>query len=221
MFAAYNRTVPLADVVAWHEARGHRATRRDPDRVEFVRAGKDGAGQSFNVRVVGGVAVTYNFSSNADLPENRGLSPAQVRCLYETGACDRPAMARFAEVVRRQIDGVATTNVAGVVPAPRAEQQLTTAAGADISPQSEQFPDTDLANAGRFVADHRGRAKYVADWKRWVVYDGQRWVIDATGAVVAGLAQRTVRRMAGEAARDVAEAARHLATATSDELGAA
>ena len=221
VFAAYNRTVTLDRVAAWHEARGHRTVRREPDRVEFVRAGKDGAGQSFNVRVVGGVPVTYNFSPNAGLPDGRGLSPAQVRCAYETGACDRAAMARFADVLRREGSLGGTASADGTQVTPTQPEPQPPDAGPTTTGVVEQFTDTDLANAGRFVGDNRGRAKYVADWKRWVVFDGRRWVIDQTGAVVAGLAQGTLRRMAAEAARHVGEAARHLATAPADEVTSA
>src|SRR5262249_390789 len=100
VFEAYNRSVTLADVVAWHEARGHRVTLREQGRVEFTRSGKNGTAQSFNVKVLDGVPVTYNFSTNAALPANRGLSPSQVRCLYEAGGLSTDVMRGFAAVLR-------------------------------------------------------------------------------------------------------------------------
>ena len=217
VFEAYNRTVGLDTVVGWHEARGHRVTRRDAGRVEFVRAGKDGGGQSLNVQVIGSVPVTYNFSANAGLPDQRGLSPAQVRCHYETGACDAAAMSRFAAALRQELGwpaGVcAPAGDRGTPPtgdAPRPDPLA-----------GEKFKDTDLANAARFVSDHGGVALYVADWRRWAVYDGVRWVVDATGAVAAGLAHQTLRRMASEAAEKVGAAARLAATAACEDEEAA
>jgi hypothetical protein len=113
VFAAYNATVTLDDVVRWHEAKGHRVTARSAERVEFCRACKDGDGHSFNVAVIGGVPVTYNFSTKAGLPEGRGLSPSQVRCFYATGSCDTAAMSRFATVLRAELgwaDGATATS---------------------------------------------------------------------------------------------------------------
>ncbi|MBA4068194.1 MAG: hypothetical protein C0501_31735, partial [Isosphaera sp.] len=197
------------------------------DRVEFARAGKDGAGQSFNVKVVGGVAVTFNFSTNAGLPAGGGLSPSQVRCLYEAGDCDTAAMRRFAAVLRAELGWPADpprVTVTGARPDPAgrvsgeprssvAAEGPPTAAGDPPAPEgctrapstphavavAERFGDTDLANAGRFVADHRDAARWAADLKRWLVFDGRRWAEDATGGLAAGLAHTTARRMTREA----------------------
>lgn len=103
VFDAFNRSVGLAAVAGWHEDRGHTVVRRDPDRVEFCRAGKDGGGLSFSVKNIDGIPITYNFSPNAGLPDHKGLTPSQVRCLYETGACDTAGMARFAERLRAEL----------------------------------------------------------------------------------------------------------------------
>jgi hypothetical protein len=103
VFKEFNKTVSLDTVVRWHEDRGHHVTDRTEGRVEFLRDGKKGKGQSFNVQVVDGVPVTWNFSTNAGMPNDVGLSPAQVRCQYETGKCDRAAMAAFAEVLRKEL----------------------------------------------------------------------------------------------------------------------
>ncbi|MBA4063633.1 MAG: hypothetical protein C0501_07955 [Isosphaera sp.] len=249
VFAAYNAAVALDEVAGWHEEAGHRVVRREPDRVEFVRAGKDGAGSSFNVRVLGGVPVTYNFSTNSGLPSGRGLSPSQVRCWYATGGCDTAAMAGFAATLRAELGSPADpprvsvrwaeTPAGNPVPdppqtadAPAADaaapdpggkvkppqvSKFDTCGGENDGPAAgfppdplagEKFRDTDLANATRFAADHGGDVRWVADMRKWFVFDGRRWAEDASGAVVAGRAQRTVRGMAAEAADRMAAAAR-------------
>jgi hypothetical protein len=103
VFAAFNKTVSLDTVVEWHKGQGHRETGRENGRVEFIRNGKEGKGQSFNVQVIGDVPVTYNFSTKAGLPGRIGMSPAQVRCLYETGKCDTATMRDFAKVLRKEL----------------------------------------------------------------------------------------------------------------------
>jgi putative DNA primase/helicase len=69
----------------------------------------------------------------------------------------------------------------------------TTAPRADTS-----FPTTDLGNAQRLVALRGKDLRYCHPWKRWFVWDGRRWVIDATGEVMRR-AKETVRSIYGEA----------------------
>lgn len=243
VFAAYNATVTPDEVAGWHEDAGHRVLSRTPDRVEFARAGKDGANLSFNVKVIGGVPVTFNFSTNAGMPVG-GLSPSQVRCFYRTGGCDSPAMAAFAAVLREELgwpadpprvtitgsglgdgkieaadkvtgkdgktyrDPPKTNNqtesqvpTVGTCESPDAGRDgdhhpaEDTGEPAEGAEPGSRFRDTDLANAARFAADHRDSARWVGDWRRWAVWDGRRWAVDASGALVAGLAQQTVRGM--------------------------
>jgi putative DNA primase/helicase len=42
-------------------------------------------------------------------------------------------------------------------------------------------PEADLANARRLVAAHGDRLRYVVPWRRWLCWDGIRWVPDETG----------------------------------------
>ncbi len=42
-------------------------------------------------------------------------------------------------------------------------------------------PATELGYARRLVAVYGDRLRYVAAWRRWLVWDGQRWAHDATG----------------------------------------
>ena len=61
VFVEFNRRTSLDAVVGWHEAHGHRATGLSAGRVDFTRAGKDGTGQSFNVKDINGIPITFNF----------------------------------------------------------------------------------------------------------------------------------------------------------------
>lgn len=56
---------------------------------------------------------------------------------------------------------------------------------------------TDLENAARFAETHGNDLRYVAKWRNWIVWDGQRWRRDDTGEV---------QRRAKETARDIYEA---------------
>lgn len=49
----------------------------------------------------------------------------------------------------------------------------------DSQTPAEGSPNlTDLGNAERFAALHRGEAGYCYPWKQWLTFDGQRWVAD-------------------------------------------
>lgn len=209
VFIEFNRRTSIDTVVEWHEAQGHRVTNRGAHRVDFTRAGKDGTGQSFNVMERDGCAVTYSFSTNAGMPPQRGLTPAQVRCYYESGSCDKPAMARFAEKLRDELG------------MPRRRNAVATLAGngepATAKQPAERFTDTDLANASRFVADHGKNVLFVADWNRWCCWDGRRWAVDRSGNIVAGLAHETLRKMANEAIDKMVVAMKGIMDAGDDE----
>jgi putative DNA primase/helicase len=45
------------------------------------------------------------------------------------------------------------------------------------------FRLTDLGNGERLVARHGGDLRYVHLWKKWLVWDGRRWEVDASGEV--------------------------------------
>ncbi|MBN9521017.1 hypothetical protein J0H58_21280 [bacterium] len=212
VFAAFNRSVTLNEVVSWHEQLGrHTLTGQTGARAEFRREGK-GDGTSFNVEVRGGVPVTFNFSPNAGMPDGTGLSPSQVLCLYEKGACDTATMRGFAAVLRARLgrpEGAAGSG-AGAPPGDGPSQT-------GAAPPQGPFEDTDVANGRRLVADHAGAALYVDDWGHWAVYDGTRWVPDKSGTRVERLAKETTDRMAREAAEAMAAAARELAGAEGKE----
>jgi putative DNA primase/helicase len=58
---------------------------------------------------------------------------------------------------------------------------------------------TDLGNAERLVARHGRVLRYCPAWKKWLVYDGRCWRLDAEGAVWR-LAKATVRAIYAQAA---------------------
>ncbi len=56
---------------------------------------------------------------------------------------------------------------------------------------------TDTGNAERFAAQHRDKARYVASWKTWIVWDGSRWRHDDRGMVDL-LSKETARSLDAE-----------------------
>lgn len=66
---------------------------------------------------------------------------------------------------------------------------------------------TDTGNAERFAQQHFRDARYSAEWRRWVLWDGRRWVKDLSGKVTQ-LAKATVLRLYAEAANTLDDAER-------------
>src|SRR5204863_2684209 len=60
-------------------------------------------------------------------------------------------------------------------------------------------PESDIANAERFTVRNRIRARYSYGLKKWFVWDGARWAIDADGEIDR-LASDTVQELAKAAA---------------------
>lgn len=58
--------------------------------------------------------------------------------------------------------------------------------------------NTDAGNALRLKARHGGDLRYVHEWRKWLVWDGRRWIVDRTGEVVRR-AKETARAMFHEA----------------------
>jgi putative DNA primase/helicase len=65
--------------------------------------------------------------------------------------------------------------------------------------QPLRFNRTDLGNAARLVHHHGCNLRYCWLWRKWLVWDGQRWVKDDTGEVYR-LAKDTVASIYQEAA---------------------
>lgn len=66
------------------------------------------------------------------------------------------------------------------------------------------FNATDLGNAERFIYQHKDKVRFCHKWKKWLVWNGQRWMIDDTAAIYR-LAQETVRSIYTEASRHLEE----------------
>ncbi|MDT7042926.1 phage/plasmid primase, P4 family [Candidatus Nitronereus thalassa] len=60
------------------------------------------------------------------------------------------------------------------------------------------FPLTDYGNAERLVALHGDFIRYCHPWKKWLVWNGQQWIVDDTEEIVR-LAKTTVRGIVNEA----------------------
>lgn len=54
--------------------------------------------------------------------------------------------------------------------------------------------DTDVGNAQQFVRLHGDIIRYVPEFKKWMVWDGNRWVLDAVGEIEQ-LAKATLKQM--------------------------
>ena len=53
-----------------------------------------------------------------------------------------------------------------------------------IEAAARQDYETDLGNARRLVRRHGGNIRYVHSWRKWLVWSGERWIIDSDGAIV-------------------------------------
>lgn len=58
---------------------------------------------------------------------------------------------------------------------------------------------TDMGNAERFAALHGADVRYLATWGKWFTFNGRRWKVDDTGAVMR-LAKATAKSIYAEAA---------------------
>ncbi len=67
--------------------------------------------------------------------------------------------------------------------------------GADPLPDE---PQTEYGYAKRLIAVYGDRLRYVPQWKRWLVWDGQRWAHDASGQA-ARWAKSIARRVTADA----------------------
>src|SRR6266540_4296360 len=62
---------------------------------------------------------------------------------------------------------------------PRGEPEP--APGTSAADPMPDEPRTELGYARRLVHAYGDRLRYVPAWRRWLVWDGQRWATDATG----------------------------------------
>src|SRR5262249_7353218 len=54
---------------------------------------------------------------------------------------------------------------------------------------------TDVRNAQRFGQAAAGQARYCLQWERWIIFDGQRWIVDRRDALVGEIAKRVAKRL--------------------------
>ena len=74
-------------------------------------------------------------------------------------------------------------------------------------PWRPSFKLTDLGNAERLVFYFGEEIRYCPQWKKWLIWDGTRWKIDESNAIVQK-AKDTVRKIYGEAEQQVDSAKR-------------
>ena len=54
---------------------------------------------------------------------------------------------------------------------------------------------TDSTNAERLLREHGKNIRYMAAWKKWLIWNGCRWQIDESGALIHGKGLETVRNI--------------------------
>ena len=77
---------------------------------------------------------------------------------------------------------------------------------------------TDLANARRLVALHHDRVLFCHPWRKWLVWDGQRWKVDIDGSI-GRLAQNVADDIWREASLRDSDAVRRFATKSASRNG--
>ena len=77
--------------------------------------------------------------------------------------------------------------------------------GRDRGPAS--FNLSDLGNSERMIARHGTDLRYCHPWSRWLVWDGRRWAVDATGEIERR-AVETIRSIYSEAGNEPDDARR-------------
>lgn len=81
-------------------------------------------------------------------------------------------------------------------------QSLIASAVAWTAPSEPVAPDHNLdhtANGLRFASQHGDNVRYVAEWKKWLVWDGKIWIPDSGDLLVREMAKATARRIHEEA----------------------
>ncbi|MCE9562879.1 MAG: bifunctional DNA primase/polymerase [Planctomycetes bacterium] len=200
--------------------------RFDGDRGYVRRPGKD-TGTSGTIGMVTsrttGAPLFYPFTSNAHPFEQEhtydrfgvfarlkhaGDFKTAAKALLDLGYGERTTQSTKGATVNRDLKRQVPP-----VSEPEPTKERSDEAAAPVSP----FTDTDIANGRRFVLDHGASVRFVVDWKSWIVFDGRRWVLDRCDVMAEALAKTTTDRMACEAASRMADAAKALAAAGSDE----
>jgi putative DNA primase/helicase len=119
----------------------------------------------------------------------------------------------FRYACRLRADGVSADEARALVleAAARCEPPMDAAEALRCVASAYRYPAdfhlTDLGNAFRFVARHGEDARYVPDFRKWLTWDGQRWLFDEDGEAVRR-AKETALSVYAEAAAERDEARR-------------
>lgn len=101
-----------------------------------------------------------------------GLTEGQILTIERQ---HRPSVAKYGRRVDEQIGRC----LAKIPP-----DTIANMSGSGPDPeQTAHYENTDLGNARRLVDAHSGELRYVAEWAKWVAWDGARWKLDLTGEV--------------------------------------
>src|SRR5215217_6182777 len=131
------------------------------------------------------------LASLAGTMRRRGMGEAEILAALQVAneqRCQPPLEAREVEKI--------AASVARYEPGGDAARTSLNGHGATRPPH---FNLTDLGNSARLVHHHGRNLRYCWLWRKWLVWDGQRWVKDDTGEVYR-LAKDTVASIYQEAA---------------------
>jgi putative DNA primase/helicase len=132
------------------------------------------------------------LASLAGTMRRRGMGEAEILAALRVAnaqRCEPPLEADEVEKI--------AASVARYEPAAEVVQISANGPGAGRTPAS--FNLTDLGNSGRFVADHGLDLRYCYPWGVWIIWTGQRWLVDESGEIHRR-AKQTVKRMYSDAA---------------------
>ncbi len=128
-----------------------------------------------------------------------GPDPARMDRLFRASGLYREKWERDdyrEKTIARSLEGCRETYNPRKQPSSREPAEQSKAA----DPVVELHP-TDLGNARRLVAMHGRRLRFCHPWNRWLVWDGRRWNVDDTAAVVT-FAKETALSIYAEAATE-------------------
>jgi putative DNA primase/helicase len=131
------------------------------------------------------------LTSLAGTMRRRGMGEAEILAALLVTNEQRCAPPLEAEEVEK-----IAASVAGYEPADDGTRMSLNGHG---KAQAPSFNLTDLGNAARLVHRHGRNLRYCWLWRKWLVWDGKRWVKDDTGEVYR-LAKETVASIYQEAA---------------------
>jgi putative DNA primase/helicase len=130
------------------------------------------------------------LASLAGTMRRRGMGEAEILAALQVAneqRCQPPLEAKEVEKIAASMARYEPTDAAHV------------SLNGHGAPPPPRFNLTDLGNAARLVHRHGRNLRYCWLWRKWLVWDGQRWVKDDTGEVYR-LAKDTVASIYQEAA---------------------